>query len=229
MISERLASASTLPDITAEHIKSLIEKAISTNGQCYCALSGGSSPKAMLLQLAKKNVTWKNVTIIMVDERWTQKSDQQNQTMLTEFIDCIETDKPNLITLLHKEDYYSNLQHNNEAAAALPDHIDIVVLGMGLDGHTASLFPDSKEYDSAMKTHTRYVEVNPPEAPYPRISMSYQWLSQAHHLMLYIPGCEKLDTLHNILQNSAAISPIKSLAETPSVELTVFSSKDSPQ
>lgn len=225
MANEYLFPNTELPQKAAEFIAAKIEAAVDARGRCFCALSGGSSPQPMLIELAKRSLPWEQVILLMVDERITDDTEAQNQTMLNAFIKSIKGEKPRLISLLASESPNTLLQIANQKVSSIPEQLDIVVLGMGLDGHTASLFPDSKDYLSAMESNNRYVAVTPGEAPYQRLSMSYNWIAQAHNLILYIPGKDKLQCFHSITSTPDTISPINSLNEQIQ-NLLVYSSKD---
>ncbi len=225
MAEIHIEAKAKLPQLAASYIRDQISSTLTRNKHCFCALSGGSSPKGLLMELASMTLPWHRITFSMVDERFTTDPTQQNQSMLSEFIDSLPEPRSKLLTLLTNESLNHTLAAANAAADQLPDSLDLVVLGMGLDGHTASLFPDSTDYQAAMHDTARYVKVVPGDAPYPRISMSYHWLLQARQLVLYIPGKEKLDCFRRLISDPAAMSPVKSLA-THANNLIVFSSED---
>lgn len=225
MAKEHLYSSTDLPQRTAQVVAAKMIQAIAARGRCYCALSGGSSPEPMLQALADQTLPWEKVVLLMVDERLTDDASAQNQTMLNRFIERIPGSKPQLITLFENEPPDKACIMANHKVSDCPTQLDIIVLGMGMDGHTASLFPDAKEYQTAMGCKDRYVTVMPTEAPYQRLSMSFHWISQALELLLYIPGADKLHCFHSITSSADSISPINTLnAQCP--QLSVYSSKD---
>ena len=226
MAELRIAPKAELASIAAGYLAAEIRSSLADHGRCcYCALSGGSSPKGLLLELGKQKISWEKVIFSMVDERFTNDTTQQNETMMREFVDALPAPGPKLHTILGNAPLAATVEQANVNAEALPEHLDIVVLGMGLDGHTASLFPDSTDYQSAMVDPSRYVKVIPGQAPYPRISMSYSWLSDAKQQILYIPGKDKLECFRSLLADPTAVSPIKTLVAQAN-NLIVFSSED---
>jgi len=225
MAQIRLEKNEALPSIVADYVANVIANSIEQKGHCYCALSGGSSPKSMLAELAKQPLPWEQVTLLMVDERFTTDKSQQNETMLRDFVNSIPGGKPALIALLSDTSLDAAIAAANNTVAQIPGALDIAVLGMGLDGHTASLFPDSTDYQMAMTSSDHYVKVVPGAAPHPRISMSYHWLLTVKNLVLYIPGRDKLDCYRHLVANPDALSPITSLTSQAN-NLTVFSSED---
>jgi 6-phosphogluconolactonase len=95
------------------------------------------------------------------------------------------------------------------------------VLGMGEDGHTASIFADAPEWDHAITTPERFVAVHPGNAPHARVSWSLSALQQVGHLYLLIAGPRKLD----VLQEAAAApqkNAISKLANDKGVRLDVY-------
>ena len=226
MAEIHLESDAALPKFVAEYLAKVISNCINDNGHCFCALSGGSSPQAMLNELALQPLAWAQITLLMVDERFTTDASDQNETMLSSFINRIPGEKPALINLLNQETLNAVITSANNAVKDIPGPLDVVVLGMGLDGHTASLFPDSTDYQMAMTTSDHYVKVVPGAAPYPRISMSYHWLLQAKKIILYIPGRDKLECYRELVADPSAVSPVKSLTSQAN-SLIVFSSEES--
>lgn len=226
VINKKLFALDQVPEMTADYLAAIIEAAIAKKGHCHCALSGGSSPKAMLSALARKQLPWHQVTVLLVDERWSNDPSQQNITMMRAFANETGAESVHLLSLLTESDYASNLDHCETVAQNLPEHLDLIVLGMGLDGHTASLFPDAPEFHEAMTSKRRYVEVTPAAAPHRRISMSFNWIAKADTLALYIPGRDKLDCFNQIVDSGESDSPIRELVLQVPEKLTVFSSED---
>ncbi len=224
--SLKKASKEQLPETIALYISQVIRQRLASQAQCHLALSGGNSPKLMLEELATYKQLWNKVHLQLVDERWTQCKDDQNQSLIHHFLSLVAPEQPVFFPLLNTENFSSNLQYCNQWAAKQPNSLDIIVLGMGLDGHTASLFPEAKEYHDAMNTAQRYVEITPAEAPYRRISMSYSWIKQASHILLFIPGADKLHCFESIINDPNSPSPIAKLMAEVGEKVTVFSSED---
>lgn len=213
-----------LPELTAQALAQMANDCIANSGQCVIALSGGKSPAAMLDALAKLPLQWPHITLLLVDERWTQEPEHQNQTMISAFLEKIPGAKPHFKPLLIETDFDANLNACNELSEAF-NSVDIVVLGMGLDGHTASLFPDAPEFSSAMKSKQHYVAVTPTQAPFKRISMSFRWIKISACILLYIPGEEKLNCFNSIIESTDSTSPIKTLVTEAKTQILVYSSK----
>ena len=188
-------------------------------------VSGGKSPAAVFDLLAASHFPWRNVDLLLVDERWAPEQPQdQNATLVQKHLLQQHAATSHFQPLLLDTDFSRNLIACNEAVSAIRQP-DIVLLGMGLDGHTASLFPDAEDFASAMKTTDRYVAVHPASAPYPRISMSFSWLVSARQIVLFIPGRDKRDVFNGIVKNKQSTSPIRPLAQQADTRLTVITTR----
>ena len=108
-IKKNLCAKDQLPTQAAKSLASIIVASVKNRGHCYCALSGGSSPKPMLSALAQENLPWNDVSFLLVDERWSNEASQQNISMITEFV--AQTGKQNIdvFSLLLETEFESNL------------------------------------------------------------------------------------------------------------------------
>lgn len=185
------------------------------------AVSGGSSPKSFLQALSHEPLDWAHIDVTLVDDRWVPETDPasnaefarntvlQNAAAAAYFLPLVDTTKP-------LESHVAEL--NADPRRRLPD---VAVLGMGEDGHTASIFADAPEWDFAISTPDRFVAVHPGAAPHARVSLSMSALTQVGQLYLFIAGQKKLDVL-----NAALAAPqknaISTLAHAEGVKLDVY-------
>ena len=179
-----------------------INKAIQTKGSAYLLFSGGSTPKGLFQKLASEHLDWNQVTIGLVDDRMVaEDSEFSNAAMLKKlFINEISGDKkPHFLPLVyHTDDDEINL---NTAIGQL-NQIglpDVVVLGMGNDGHFASLFPGDPASEQSLRQIDKdaLLYTKAPQFPHSRISHSWAYLRQAGKLYLHISGNEKKDLIRN--------------------------------
>jgi 6-phosphogluconolactonase len=193
--------------------------------QATLAVSGGSSPRPFLQTLSTQPFDWSRVALTLVDDRWVPETDSasnsrfahetllQNAAKDVAFWPLVDTSQ----TL---EAHVAAL--NADARRTIPD---IAVLGMGEDGHTASIFADAPEWDFAITTNDKFVAVHPGAAPHARVSWSMSALKQVNRLFLLIAGPRKLDVL-----NAAAAAPqknaISKLANDKGVRLDVYWSEN---
>ncbi|MBU0766854.1 6-phosphogluconolactonase [Patescibacteria group bacterium] len=128
-------------------LKEFIQNAISKHGRCMLGLSGGSTPKKIYEALGKEEIDWSKVIIFLVDERYIAPDDEKsNQKLIREtLLKNASIPETNILfpdtTLPLEEcvsDYASKIKEMIDKQGYLPD---IVTLGLGEDGHIASLFP----------------------------------------------------------------------------------------
>jgi 6-phosphogluconolactonase len=191
------------------------------NGHATLAVSGGTSPKPFLQTLSHEPLDWAHIDVTLVDDRWVPESDSASnatlvrQTLLQNaaanayFLPLVDTSKA-------LETHITEL--NADSRRRLPD---VLVLGMGEDGHTASIFADAPEWDFAISTQDRFVSVHPGSAPHARVSLSMSALKQVTHLFLFIAGQKKLDVLNAALATKQK-NAISTLANDEGVKLDVY-------
>jgi 6-phosphogluconolactonase len=171
--------------------------------------------------LSTQPFDWSRIAVTLVDDRWVPETDSasnsrfahetllQNAAQGAAFWPLVDTTQS-------IEAHVAAL--NADPLRKLPD---VAVLGMGEDGHTASIFADSPEWDYSITTSERFVAVHPGSAPHARVSWSMSALKQMGRLFLLIAGPRKLDVL-----NAAAAAPqknaISQLANDKGVRLDVY-------
>lgn len=178
----------------ADYIAHLIEEAIQERDVCFVALPGGNSPKACLTYLAEKQIPWEKVHWYLGDERCYPKDHRdRNDQMLDEFF-WSHISETNIHTI--------PAELGAEAAAklyckqvGLIDVFDVVFLGLGEDGHTASLFPGNNALnnpDSVVPVH------NSPKPPGDRVSLGISSLKNARSRIILTGGPAKADVIKRI-------------------------------
>ena len=189
------------------------------------AVSGGTSPRPFLQTLSTQPFDWARIDVTLVDDRWVPETDSdsnsrfahetllQNAAQAAAFWPLVDTSQS-------LDAHVAAL--NADPARKLPD---VAVLGMGEDGHTASIFADSPEWDGAITTNARFIAVHPGSAQHARVSMSLSALKQVGHLFLLIAGSRKRDVL-NAAAATLQRNAISQLANAKDVKLDVYWSAD---
>ncbi len=194
----------------ANDIALRLNDAINKKGRAVLALSGGSTPKPMLQALSQLEVDWNNVIVTLVDERCVAPGHElSNATMLSNcLLNNLEM-PPSFAPL-----YFAGLGEQNlverilakycELTDSNPTKIaafDVVILGMGSDGHTASFFPDADNIEQllAMNSAERLLMCNSPSTQVPRITWSLPMLLNTSMLILHITGKDKREVLEQAL------------------------------
>ena len=213
-------------DSLVETLTGLIKDYTSQKGFINLAFSGGKSPINLFVKLSKADLNWQKCNISLVDERILPQSHAdsnagrvekyflQNKAKLAQFNPLIKN-------------FNENLNSNDfvESANSFYQQPDLAVLGMGLDGHTASLFPKAKEFANALKCVQNIVLINPTEAPYQRLSMSLNALQSCKKLFLFIVGKDKKEIFDRASLKENADFPISFILHSRKVQCDVYYSK----
>lgn len=201
-----LADADAVASHAAEVIARCAQNAVQRRGQFLCAVSGGSTPIRMFEALARLDVPWKQVHLFQVDERIAPPGDAaRNLTALEEHLlsrVTIPRDQVHRMPV-EAEDPVSaaaHYSHTLECVAGRPPILDLVHLGLGSDGHTASLVPGDPVLGA-----TAAVAISAPYAGYRRMTMTFPLLAHARTILWVVTGPAKRAMLERLLQGDATI------------------------
>lgn len=197
-------------DSVTKNIANLVETTLATKSNMTIAVSGGRSPVNLFEALSKLDLPWDKITITLVDERIVAtNSSDSNEKLVKRHLLKNKAARAKFIGLVH------SLTDNNInlAKAAEIGTIDLAILGMGEDGHTASIFPDCKELKQALnlKNKNSYIITNPLGAKYQRIGLSLSGLSTISYLLLNISGDIKLNVFREAMLRQSYNYPISHL------------------
>jgi 6-phosphogluconolactonase len=187
MITERqFANRHDLARVFAADIAALLSGILARQGRACLAVSGGTTPALLFGELSRQDLDWANVTITLVDERQVPISNARSNARLVH---------ENLLKHRAAAARFVPLFSNVAAASHL--QLDLVLLGMGTDGHTASFFPDADFLAAAIDPDGKptVLELNAPSAGEPRLTFSLAALVKAQFIGLHIEGDEKLGVL----------------------------------
>ncbi|NNC23758.1 6-phosphogluconolactonase [Salinisphaera sp. USBA-960] len=187
--SSRPAAAAALANTVAADTRA----GVSAAGRARIVLCGGSSPVDMFASLAATPLAWDRVTIMPSDERWVSvDQDASNERLFRERV------LTGMAADAQLRGLYRGQQTPLEAAAevdnelaAIGDPFDHVVLGMGGDGHTASIFPHAANIEAMLASSGRVVVPDLPAGETARISLSVPRLTQARAISVLFFGADK--------------------------------------
>jgi len=192
----------SLAELLADAMVEQINHCFDTQGSAVIALSGGSTPKPLFKALAARDVDWSKVVVTLVDERWVNEShDLSNAAFLKQwFIEPLST-RPTFVPLYQngeltdkiKQQILSNYCSLTDSVEAKPRAFDIVVLGMGGDGHTASFFPDAENVEQLVDQNSPdyLLSCESASTQVPRITWSLPMLLNTDFLALHFTGSNK--------------------------------------
>ncbi len=196
-------NADTLASRLAQRIGAELDGAIAARGCASIAFSGGNTPLPLFRALRSTAVDWSKVWVTLVDERWVDPtSAASNEGLLRrELLDHIHTRQ--FIALKNRQD---NAQAGAATIAAALDALqwplDVVVLGMGNDGHTASWFPGTAQLERALSTPEKVVATEAPTEPIERITLTRHAVLHSRLIFLHINGRDKRALLDTALETN---------------------------
>lgn len=184
-------------------------------------VSGGRSPVPLFEALCRRPLPWPRIRVRLVDERYVPPDHpDSNEALVRRHLLKEQAGAADFTGL-----YLPGLSPTEATAVANRDAgpIDLALLGMGDDGHTASLFPGAAQLDEALHPEARYyVHVSPPRAAHERITLSLPALRAARRRLLYISGARKREILLEAGKNASKQLPVSLLAADPGVTLDVY-------
>jgi 6-phosphogluconolactonase len=204
---EILPDAQQVARRAATRVAAEARSAVAERGGFVLAVSGGSTPWRMLHALANQDVPWDRLHVVQVDERVVPASDpDRNLTHLRESllahaplaeerIHPMPVEEPNL------EAAVANYGRTLAGIAGSPTVLDLVHLGLGEDGHTASLVPDDPVLDVADQD----VAVTAPYRGRRRLTLTYPILNRARRILWLVTGAPKAAMLARLSDGDASI------------------------
>jgi 6-phosphogluconolactonase len=195
--TEVAPDANALAAMAASYVVSLAKAAIVARGRFTFAVSGGHTPWAMFAALRAEYMPWAEVELFQVDERVAPDGDpDRNLTHLRQSIGDVPAQvhpmpvsNPDLDAAA--DDY----------AAVLPERFDLMHLGLGPDGHTASLVPG----DPVLQVTDKLVGVTQPYQGHQRMTLTYPALTRADQLLWLVTGADKREAMAKLLAGDESI------------------------
>ncbi len=221
---------SSLAFAASDLISQIIDSTLKNKSRVKVALCGGSTPKAAYSLLGKKNLEWSAVDFFLGDERWVDNESQDsncfllNNSLFKEGNPSLEASFFNVSTVElpspeeSAKDYEIILKNNLDGD---PPKFDLILLGLGDDGHTASLFPGS----NALFERDSLITVGKGKG-HKRITFTSKLLSSADNVVFLISGSAKQTALKRLLDQSESWERTPAKLVAPSSEIIVLADKD---
>ncbi len=208
----------------ASNICRILRTGIEENGRASLVVSGGRTPAALFSALSKASLEWDKVDITLADERWVDNSDDaSNEKMLRAKLLVNNAANANFVPL---KTQHANAEDAVDECTANLQNIhspfDVVILGMGEDGHTASIFPCSAQVAEGLDLDSgkAYIAVQPTTAPNQRMSLTLPALLNSKNIFLHLTGDSKKQVLETVLSdNDEQAMPIRAVINNAEVKL----------
>lgn len=208
--------AAGLAEALARAVAADLQEAVRLRGSALLAVSGGNTPRTFMRALSRERLDWSKVSVTLTDERWVAPDDTrsnaalvhanllQNLAAAARFVPLHDVNAP---------DPEAGLPGVAARIGALQLPFDALVLGMGLDGHCASLFPGGDHLEQALRYDApeRVLTMRAPAAPEPRITLTLPVLVATRRLYLHIEGLAKREVLRLALDPGGESLPIGAL------------------
>jgi 6-phosphogluconolactonase len=194
ILADPAAVADRAADVVVEHAR----LAVAERGAFTFAVSGGQTPRAMFFALAHREFPWDHTTIFQVDERVAPTgSPNRNLTLMRESLPASALSR---VRPMPVED--TDLEGAAERyARSLPDRFDLIHLGLGPDGHTASLVPG----DPVLDVVEHDVAITQPYMGLRRMTITYPVIDRAHALLWLVTGADKRHALRGLREHDPSI------------------------
>jgi len=201
----RVVPAGELAVSAAAELAAELARVVSLRGRCRLALAGGSTPAPVYERLAvSPRVPWASVDVFFGDERAVPADDAASNYAMAKrtLLDRAKLPAGN-VHRIHGE--LAPAEAARAYAGVLGDEpLDVVLLGMGGDGHTASLFPDTPQLDAAELVRATHS----PVAPHDRISLGMAAINRARAVYFLVAGAGKATRLAEVRDQIAAAAPV---------------------
>jgi 6-phosphogluconolactonase len=202
----------TLMRDLAELVADQLRAAHASKDRATLAVPGGTTPGPFLEALSQADLAWKEIYVMPTDERMVSELSARSNARLIR-----ETLLRGPAAAADFVDMYDPIRgaRRSRVAAALP--IDVAVLGMGTDMHTASLFPRAPELAQALAEDApEILEIHPPGQPEARLTLTARVLRAASVIHVLITGVDKLEALERALEDGpVAEAPVRAVLTAP--------------
>ncbi|WP_196138855.1 6-phosphogluconolactonase [Aliikangiella sp. G2MR2-5] len=208
-----------------------LEKAVQQQGEATFLVSGGTTPKPLYCSLSKTKLPWQRIKVAMVDERWVNPDNEASNERLIRI---------NLLKNLARDARLTTMKIDGqspvEACATIENcykklntPFDLTILGMGNDGHTASLFPNSIGLETGLNSESTLCcpidAVNSAAAGkyQQRLSLTINAIKRSRQIKLLITGDKKLKTYQKAKRAGSTMEmPVRAILQLKDIPINIY-------
>ena len=211
----------------AEQVAGLLQTGIKERGRASLVVSGGTTPVPFFAALSAQALAWQQVTITLADERWVDPADpDSNEHLVRRYLLQNGAASAGFVGLkTGAATARKGEKECEDRLALLPRPFAVLILGMGNDGHTASLFPQATRLGEAlaMDSGRLCLAITPPATPHERMPLTLPALLQSRRIILHLAGPGKRAVYEKALADGpVAEMPIRAVLRQTAVPVTVF-------
>ena len=227
-VEHRFADRESVADALALAVAEDLRGAIAARATATLAVSGGTTPALFFRRLALQALDWAGVVVTLCDERWVPPGhDRSNARLVRENLLRGAAEAARFVPLYtDAPDPESGLAEVGARIDALPMPFDVVTLGLGLDGHTASWFPGGDHLAAALDPNgtAKVLPMRAPDAGEPRITLTLPVLAVARRSYLHFEGSDKLTVFERVIRGDGAFaaSPLRAMLRNSTTPLEVY-------
>ena len=202
-----------------------LQNTLNRKPQATLVVPGGSTPRHYLPALAKCKLPWDRITVTLSDERWVDVNDDQSNEKLIKqhLLSHLPANTPFIGLKTAHDNPFDAIETLHQRLDSLSLPVSLTVLGLGEDGHIASLFPGMNP-DVLSTRHC--IAVAPPIAPSLRMSLSLEILANSEQIVLVVTGERKQRLLDRITKKPDPELPVVWLSQSTKATIAIFETCD---
>jgi len=229
---KKIDSRDKLFSAVAKRCENQLGQSIKNNGQASFIIPGGTTPAPAFKKLANSNLDWKKISVAQSDERWVEADHPQSNQGLT--AKTLLIDNASVADYLPMKNSASSTEEGldecNASYGQLVSPFSLTMLGMGLDGHVASLFPGSKEIERGLDLSNQdlciAIDANGCEVAgdYPnRMSLTMSAILRSELILLLVTGKEKLEVIQTaLINNQPLVQPVAAILNQTKIPVEIY-------
>lgn len=215
-----------LVESLSENIIATLNKAIALKGSASLIVSGGRTPQALFKRLSAYDIAWENVKIGLCDERWvSSENEDSNEKSVKQYLMQDKASKAEFVGMYEAGEAEASEASCSQKIRTQLMPFDVVVLGMGNDAHTASLFPNNTQLNRAFALDSSEVciAIKPATAPHIRMSLTRSAILSATRIFLHFEGKEKIAVYNEVIAGDDMFSmPIRAILNQDKKDIEVY-------